>query len=347
VDGFRCDFAHYVPQEAWKYLLDNSRRVRPGAFFMAEAYPWLGSGDPVVDRRQLIEAGFDAIYWDNPYNTLKYIYQGKETYNDYNQLILSRNMTDLRHSAMYLDNHDEVRIASPIRLNVGYGETGFGSMYACYQLAPIQYLSTPAHILMSNGGEVGEEGDETTGYSSYDGRNSIFDYGCPLSLWALDNDGKWDGGQLDDERKQLLKWYYDFMPLLKDECLREGEYFGLSYWNDVQRFGDCPRSVYSFARYLPSNSSDSPYVGRLIVILANFMPGQQVEGFIRLPSELLERVGLHESSNCIVRCLLDRNGLVPADSPQSHQLTAMEIVEKGFRVQIHDQSSSIFSIRPL
>ena len=38
VDGFRCDFANYVPAEAWTFLIGQARQRDPNAFFFAEAY---------------------------------------------------------------------------------------------------------------------------------------------------------------------------------------------------------------------------------------------------------------------------------------------------------------------
>ena len=35
VDGFRCDFAHFVPNEAWTFLLGAARDRDPDAFFFA------------------------------------------------------------------------------------------------------------------------------------------------------------------------------------------------------------------------------------------------------------------------------------------------------------------------
>lgn len=73
VDGFRCDFAHYVPKEAWAFLIGNARQRRP-AYFLAEAYPFAGSGDPIQSQEELIQAGFDAVYHYQAYNALKRIY---------------------------------------------------------------------------------------------------------------------------------------------------------------------------------------------------------------------------------------------------------------------------------
>jgi glycosidase len=70
IDGFRCDFAHYVPAEAWSFLISQARERRP-VFFFAEAYPYVGSGDPVRHQEELIQAGFDGVYHWKPYNALK------------------------------------------------------------------------------------------------------------------------------------------------------------------------------------------------------------------------------------------------------------------------------------
>src|SRR5690606_18164576 len=53
VDGFRCDFAHFVPQEAWTWLIAQARDRDPDVFFAAEAYENLDG---------LVDAGFDAVY---------------------------------------------------------------------------------------------------------------------------------------------------------------------------------------------------------------------------------------------------------------------------------------------
>jgi glycosidase len=63
VDGFRCDFANYIPAQAWTFLIAQARQRNAKAFFFAEAYANLfaGSGDPVASLQQLIDAGFDAV----------------------------------------------------------------------------------------------------------------------------------------------------------------------------------------------------------------------------------------------------------------------------------------------
>ncbi|MGC4030384.1 MAG: alpha-amylase family glycosyl hydrolase [Tepidisphaeraceae bacterium] len=204
VDGFRCDFAHYVPAEAWQFLVDGIHRRDPNAYVFAEAYPWEGSGDPIVRREQLIESGFDAVYNDHTYHILKSIYLGRSSQDDYHHALTSVGGPARRQMVQYLENHDERRIASPVNPAAGWaGDSGFGTADAGYLLAPLQYLATPGPVLMLNGQEIGEPGADAEGYSGRDGRTGLFDY------WSMPEFVKWvnghayDGGGLADWQRTL------------------------------------------------------------------------------------------------------------------------------------------------
>ncbi len=142
MDGFRCDFADYVPAEVWTFLIGQARQRDANAFFFAEAYayPFAGSGDPVTSMQQLIDVGFDAVYHDPAYDLLKAIYQGKASQDDYHREMAFPPIAR-GHLVEYLENHDERRVASPIVLDAGPDDSGFGSAEAGYHLAPLQYLS--------------------------------------------------------------------------------------------------------------------------------------------------------------------------------------------------------------
>ncbi|MDD5089890.1 MAG: alpha-amylase family glycosyl hydrolase [Candidatus Wallbacteria bacterium] len=63
-DGFRCDAAYQVPAELWKELIDEARRINPGALFLAETL-----GCTTAQTGRTAKAGFDYIfnsskYWD-------------------------------------------------------------------------------------------------------------------------------------------------------------------------------------------------------------------------------------------------------------------------------------------
>ena len=139
VDGFRCDFAHYVPAPAWTWLIGRAR-ARHASWFVAEAYPWVGSGDPIEDRAQLFAAGFDAVYHHWPYEALKRMYQGRGHHAEYLRLVAADAAESHRLMA-YLENHDECRLASPVRPDGWCGDSGFGSAAAAYQLLPLHLLA--------------------------------------------------------------------------------------------------------------------------------------------------------------------------------------------------------------
>src|SRR5260221_24575 len=112
VDGFRCDFAHYAPAEAWAFLIAQARERR-SAYFFAEAYPFIGSGDPVQSEGELIQAGFDAVYHYQSYNALKGIYTDGRI-DDYDREMVTVSDSLRSHLVDYIENHDERRLASAI-----------------------------------------------------------------------------------------------------------------------------------------------------------------------------------------------------------------------------------------
>lgn len=331
VDGFRCDFAHYVPAEFWSFLIANARRRVPGAFFIAEAYPWNGSGDPVTDRRQLVDAGFDGIYYDGVYNALKEIYQGHAGQDDYDSATgfppIPRNRL-----VSYLENHDEIRIAAPVDPSQPRGQSGFGSPAAAYQLAPLQALYSNGPFLILNGQEVGERGGGNEGFNDFAGRTTFFDY------WGMPDFAKWvnghayDGGQLSREQRDLRKFYTDLHLLCQDPSVVGDGYWGLKYYNHPGRFADCPADLYSFARF-------ADHSGRMLVVVANFRPGSPAAGRIRLPSELAAAAGLNGPLD--VKLVLDRGGRQDVPVTQS---TAGELASQGFTVSIPDQSAHVFVV---
>ena len=93
------------------------------------------------------------------------------------------------------------------------------------------WLAVPAMITLStlsngpvmiySGQEVGEQAEGTTGFSSSDGRTSIFDYCAVPQLQKWNNGGMFDGAKLSDSKKNLRSFlskavgYYRwcFLPL--------------------------------------------------------------------------------------------------------------------------------------
>jgi glycosidase len=230
VVGFRCDFAHFLPAEAWSYLIGQSRLRDSEAFFFAEAYPFDGSGDPITEMRQLIRAGFDAVYNDASYDRLKLVYQGRNGLDHYDQAMVNVPLDDRVHSVEYLENHDERRIASPVT-DGGPDDSGFGTAEAGYQLAPLQFLAGAGPVLLLNGQEVGEAGAGAEGFGGDDGRTTIFDYWCMPELAKWVNGHAFDGGLLTAAQKSLRNFYADLLALCQDRAVRADGHWGLKYFN--------------------------------------------------------------------------------------------------------------------
>jgi glycosidase len=330
VDGFRCDFAHFVPAEFWRYMLSEARQRDPDAYFVAEAYPWEGSGDPITSMRQLTEAGFDSVYDDAAYNMLKRIYLCAALQEDYDQTILCSPVE--RHRLLqYLENHDERRIASPLVRGHDAHHSGFGSGAAGYQLAPLQYLQSRGPVIIYNGQEVGETGAGLKGYNQDDGRTTLFDYWCmpELSRWV--NGHQYDGGRLTHDEWALRTFYRDLLQLCHDESAVAEGHWSLKYYNRPERFADCAVDLFSFARFAAGS-------GRLMVVAANFRGGAPIEGCLRLPHELIAAAGL--PARVSVRVVLRR----AACDELIAELDSTALAEHGFRFAIPEQSSAVYII---
>lgn len=331
IEGFRCDFAHYIPAEFWTWLISQARQRDPGAYFVAEAYPSAASGDPVTDMRELTSAGFDAVYHDAAYDALKRIYLGAGSQDDYAREMGSP-PDGRRKMVEYLENHDERRIASPIVPGGGLDGSGFGSADAGYQSAPMQYLYVPGPVIMLNGQEVGEPGAGAEGFNTDDGRTTFFDYWAMPEFVRWVNGHAYDGGGLSDAQRQLREFYSALLALCRDPSVQAEGYWGLKYFNRPERFGDCPGDLYSFARFADGS-------GRALVVVANFRPNSATQGHIRLPQELASAAGL--DGGVVVRLVLDQQG--QRDTPVA-SLTVNQLESRGFPVSIPNQSAQVYSI---
>jgi len=332
VEGFRCDFAHYVAAEAWSFLIAQAQARRP-AFFFAEAYPFAGSGDPVQKQEDLIHAGFDAIYHYQSYNALKGIYMdGNVEQYDAEMVSVSGNMRP--HLVDYIENHDERRVASPIVIGQGPGASGFGSPEAGYQLAPLQLLGGNGPIMVLNGQEVGEPGAGIEGFGGEDGRTTIYDY------WAMPEFAKWvnghtyDGSVLSPSQRTLRRFYGDLLRLCQNLSVTGDGYWGLRYFNRPDSFADCPADLYSFARF-QSNS------GEALLIVANLRPGGSIDGRVRIPKELSAAVAFPQ--NVVIELILTRDGATNVVLGTS---TPHELASIGFSISVPNQTSQVYSLRP-
>jgi glycosidase len=330
VDGFRCDFAHYVPKEAWTFLIGKAKQRRP-AYFVAEAYPFAGSGDPIQSQEELIEAGFDAVYHYQAYNALKGIYTDGQL-DAFDRELVGQTANLRGHFVSYIENHDERRVASPIVRNQGAGASGFGSADAGYQLAPLQFLYGSGPALLFNGQEIGEPGAGSEGFGGEDGRTTIYDY------WAMPEFAKWvnglryDGAGLNSSQAALRKFYSALNQVCQNPAVAGDGFWGLRYFNNPGRFADCPGNLYCYARFQSGS-------GAMLLVVANFQPGSNIQGQLRVPPELSATVKL--PPNVEVRMILSRSGAV---NNQIGTLTVDALASTGFNVSIENQATQVYSL---
>ncbi|MBA2663330.1 MAG: alpha-amylase [Bradymonadaceae bacterium] len=320
VDGFRCDFAHYVPDEAWSWLIEQARARDPQAYFVAEAYENLAG---------LLAAGFDAVYDDELYDGLKGIYNGTHDTFELDAYFASISDASRGQYLRYLENHDERRIASPLVSGVYPGDSGFGSTGAGRHVAPIAYLLGPGPIMIYNGQSVGETGAGASGFSGDDGRSTIFDYWSPLALANWRNQGAFDGALLTEEQRALHAYYRNLLTLAQHPLARSRGYYGLDYFN--RDFDEYPGALYAFARFEPG-------AGRLMVVVTNWSLGTEA-GRIRIPEALAgEFAGLKKVVR--IRQIFDEQGSL---EPVELGVTTRDTLsDEGFAVELPNQASRVY-----
>lgn len=172
VDGFRCDMVEMVPVAFWHWVIPQVKKLFD-VTFIAEIYR--------IDNYHLylVEGGFDLLYDKSGlYDTLYQVITKERSVSAIEECLLANKEKYAPSQLLYfLENHDEVRLASPY-----FAQTAQRGITAMTLLA----LATSNPLLLYGGQEYGEQGVECEGYSGYDGRTTIFDYWSIPSLVARD-----------------------------------------------------------------------------------------------------------------------------------------------------------------
>jgi glycosidase len=319
VDGFRVDFAHWVPTEAWRTILASAKSRDPGTWFVAEAYENLGG---------LLEAGFDAVYFDPATDALKGLYIGASTLDAVDRLLRSLDDDVRGRYLTYLENHDERRIASPIVHGHGPDAAGLGSTQAGRQLAPLLFLYSNGPVLLLNGQEVGESGAGAEGFGGDDGRTTIYDYWSMPAFVGWVNGHAYDGAGLTASQQALRTYYADLLQLLQAPEVRGNRIWALRYLDGARS-----PELFSFARFASGG-------GSLLVVVANFAVGRASAGRVRLPVELLDAAGL-PAGDVRVSLELDDGGTV---SEPLGTFARASLSSSGFPVEVANQSARVYRV---
>ncbi len=316
VDGFRCDMAHMVPVEFWAWAIARSRARDAAAFFIAEAY----DNDPMKVERgnvlaALLGAGFDAVYDDPAYKTLKRIYDGPAWANDLDGTLAAQHPDVFRKALRYAENHDEVRLA-------GRGEWGGIGMDIGRAVSGVLFGISRGPVLLHSGQEIGEPADGIAGFGGGNARTTIFDYWSMPEFTKWVNGHRYDGARLSPQQRSLREFYGRLLAACDAPAFRDGEFFPLNGAN-----------------------TQNPEFGR---IAGDPASGHWLYAYLRIPTPehapFLVVVNLHRSETLRnVRILLSdeaRSALAPLNASlllqdRVGELTplrcaAQEVLEHGF-----------------
>lgn len=278
VAGFRCDMAHMVPMEFWKWAVKRSRERDSQVFFTAEAYnddPAKLTDGHVLD--ELLHAGFDAVYDDPIYDVLENLYERDCWANDLDPLTFTGKR--FHQSLRYAENHDEVRLASPQK----WGGLG---MKVGMPVSAVLFAMGRGPVMLYHGQEVGEPAAGVEGFGGDDARTSIFDYGSMPEFAKWVNYGKFDGGGLSAEQKSLRHWYGKLIRACQSDAFTQGEFYGL---NDANKhnpaFGRLVGETVS-GHWLYAFLRRDARSGQAFLVVANLHGHQTLQGVkIRLPQD--------------------------------------------------------------
>lgn len=318
VDGFRVDMAHMVPPEFWSWLIGRAHERNPQVYFMGEAYDddpaKVASGDDQSAAAtggnvvtELPKSGFDAVYDDPAYDTLKNIYDGKASANDLDKLPQRPFAFD--NSLRYAENHDEVRLAAP-------SEWGGHGARAGRPVSALLFGLSRGPVMIYHGQEVGEPGAGAEGFGKDDGRTTIYDYWSMPEFAKWVNDKKFDGGKLSDDQRALREFYRRLLAALDSPAFRDGGFYPLNPDNlDNRAFGRADGKepghwLYAYLRYDRAS-------GQRMLVVVNLSPDETLRDVrIRFSKAAMRFLGLDAvaGSPRVAVMAEDRLGDVPEET---------------------------------
>nr|WP_315178156.1 alpha-amylase family protein [uncultured Flavobacterium sp.] len=283
VDGFRFDMAEMVPYEFWSYMNSAIKVNNPDAFLLAEVY------NPKEYRNYIHLGKMDYLYDKvETYDKLKDIIQGRSLPDGLSDI--QNGMADIEHHMLhFLDNHDEQRLASPEF--AGTPQKG----------KPLMVVSTTistSPTMVYFGQEVGEAGNENAGFGTHS-RTSIFDYiGVPNhQRWM--NGGKFDGGQLSQDEKELRDFYKRVLNFSLNSPALMGKYQEIQTLNRQTTQGYDP-GIYAFTRW-----SDT----QKLVVVTNFSWLTTSNFELKIPSDIIQKWNLKDGNYTLTDQLYNKSSV--------------------------------------
>ena len=165
----------------------------------------------------------------------------------------------------FLENHDEVRLASRQCLD---------DPFKAFPALVVSATMSRCPFMLYAGQELGEPAVDAEGYSGMDGRTTIFDY------WSVPTLRRWHMGKPTTTERRLRTLYRKVLRLCNSEkTLANGHFFDLMYVN--QDTLDTSRQ-FAYLRHCD---------GEMTLVAVNF-GDHGVETSIRLPQHALDCAGM-------------------------------------------------------
>ena len=306
VDGFRCDMAEMVPIEFWAYVIPEVKKVKPGIVFIGEAY------NPKEYKNYLDKGKFDYLYDKvGLYDGLRKLMRQEGTTEDITRVWKEESNGFGSRMLRFLENHDEQRIAS--KDFATDPRRAIPAMTVSATLA-----SGP--VMLYFGQEVAEPARGAEGFSSEDGRTSIFDYwGVPEHQKWL-NQGKCDGAKLGPEQKSLRDFYARLLTVAStSEAIRKGRFYELQDANNLGKEYN-QRHLYSYLRFTGTQQ---------VLVVVNFSADKTYRPSLTIPAEAMAAMGLPTNK------VYSYTDLLGSGEPQN-----------GLNLTLAPLSAHIFEIKP-
>lgn len=288
VDGFRVDMAHMVPMEFHAWLIARSRARDPEVFWMAEAY----DTDPAKVTEgnvlhALLGAGYDAVYDDDTYDRLKAVFDGSAWANDVDGPLIADPILT-HHALRYVENHDEVRLASPHDWQFDGTNVGRAQAQA---ITAMLFAIGRGPVMVYAGQETGEPAAGVEGFGGDDGRTSIFDYWSMPTFVGWVNDHRYDGGGLDAATAALRDQHLAVWDAFRDPVFARGQTYLLNGPNrERPGFGRLDGEEVS-GRY--AHALLRHVEGRAALVFVWLHPTvPAVDVSVRVPADAWDRAGL-------------------------------------------------------
>lgn len=245
VDGFRCDMVEMVPPEFFSWAIARVKEQYPDVEFIAEVY------DKNLYHKYIYEVGFDLLYDKSGlYDALHDIVVNNTHDKDRGEYVENwqsvRRITSCwqqlenvqSHMLNFLENHDEIRLAS--RFFAGSAAGGYAAL-------AVSALLTNSAFMIYSGQEIGEDAPCSEGFRGDDGRSTIFDWwksDSASALWEHVHGGK----VLNPAQKLILRKYTEILKVASRMNFSQGQLYDLNFCNVGSQGFDSDRH-YAFLRF--------------------------------------------------------------------------------------------------